>query len=460
MDELQAMAVLKAAGVAQDEAQTVVRRLDRIEGSRQVDGAAMKMLMRNLTPETQEALVALAMPHDRLQRTSGERLTIVEMFADMLDDQRGIAAAAVASRDDQEDLCNVATVNDQWPTYEPVKTYPSPPPPAKPRPDPPPSSVSVGSWRAGKLIGSGSYGQVFQGLTETGALIAIKTLDLPVPHEDEALLSRSYRENLEETHQEIELLSTLQHENIVKYLGSEVDRENFKIHIFQEWVPGGSLSATLKNFGKFDDGITRRYLTHVLRGLIFLHSQRVVHRDIKGENVLISDQGIAKLADFGASKRLGDEGTLMQTGSLRGTPYYMAPEQMTGKAVGRKCDVWAVGGLALLCATGDPPWKKSGFKTPYALMMAVAKNDNGPPLGSYELSPELLDFISICFTRESGDRPSARVLGQHPFIGLVLPDSPPPSPALPPTPGATPQRQSMYQRLKTRMISPSPGSPG
>ena len=121
---------------------------------------------------------------------------------------------------------------------------------------------------------------------------------------------------------EIELMSSLSHENVVKYLGSEVEAGDFKLHIFQEWVPGGSLTAVLRQFGgRFEDEVTRRYLTHCLRGLVYLHEHRVVHRDIKGENVLISDTGVAKLADMGASKRIHAEGTLLDTeSSLKGTP--------------------------------------------------------------------------------------------------------------------------------------------
>ena len=189
-----------------------------------------------------------------------------------------------------------------------------------------------------------------------GSMIAVKTLMVPVPAQDEdESFSDSLKRQLDSTRAEIDLLSSLAHDNIVKYLGSELDAANFTIHIFQEWVPGGSLKETVVDFGgSLDASITRRYLTHVLRGLEFLHARRVVHRDVKGENVLVSEAGVAKLADFGASKQLGPEGTLKHTGSLKGTPFYMAPEQMTGKAVGRRADVWAVGGLALLCATGDP----------------------------------------------------------------------------------------------------------
>lgn len=475
MEPGNAVAVLEAAGVERSDAETVVRRLQRVEGSSSaVDSATVRMLVKGLQPSTQEALVALIMPSERRPRNG--KLPIAEMFTEMLDDSAGPGG------DQADDMCNMATMN--FPTYPPpVPQEPSPPrrqaseparsssPAAAERQ---PETIGVQSWKLGKLIGAGSYGQVFQGLDlETGALIAIKTLLLPVPHDDDMEPSDSLKKHLEETHREIAILSTLRHENIVKYLGSEINERDLKMHIFQEWVPGGTLSANIQNFGgAFDDKITRRYLRHILNGLSFLHGQRVVHRDIKGENVLISDTGIAKLADFGASKRLGEEGTLMQTGSLRGTPFFMAPEQMTGKAVGRKCDVWAIGGLALLCATGDPPWKKKNFKTPYALMIAVCRSEEGPPVDGYDLSPDLLDLIERCFTRDADRRPSADDVLRHPFLAprpsssssqfaseappsasstLALSDAAAPAP-LPPTPEKT--KTTVFQRLKARLSSP------
>ena len=90
----------------------------------------------------------------------------------------------------------------------------------------------------------------------------------------------------------------------------------------RRWVPGGSLSAVLEQFGgQFEPPLIRRYLVHLLSGLEYLHEHMIVHRDIKGDNVLVSEDGTAKLADFGASKRLGPDGTVCESHhSLKGTP--------------------------------------------------------------------------------------------------------------------------------------------
>ena len=152
---------------------------------------------------------------------------------------------------------------------------------AQPRPGPTmtpqnlPNPIEPGKWKLGKLIGSGSYGTVFQGLRlDTGALIAIKTLILPPPASEDDDLSE-----IKQIHSEIELMSSLVHENIVTYLGAEIEEPDRKLHIFQEWVPGGSLSAVVRSFGgTLEDAVSRRYLTHCLHGLVYLHEHKVVHR--------------------------------------------------------------------------------------------------------------------------------------------------------------------------------------
>ncbi|KAH8055932.1 MAP kinase kinase kinase [Aureococcus anophagefferens] len=351
------------------------------------------------------------------------------MFAEMLDDKEASG-----------DLCNVATLEAShgFPTYPPPAPDDRPPPPepaASPGPprrcSPLPETIGVSRWKLGKLIGSGSYAASCI-RDDVREILTGKTMRHRYRR---ARRATPLKKHLEETHREIAILSTLKHDNIVKYLGSEIDEPEAKIHIFQEWVPGGTLAANVKAFGgTFDDAITRRYLRHVLNGLVFLHAQRVVHRDIKGENVLISDTGVAKLADFGASKRLGEEGTLMQTGSLRG--HALLHGAGTDDGQGRR------------------PQTKN-FKTPYALMIAVCRSSDGPPVDGYDLSPELLDFIGRCFTRDAERRPSADDILRHAFLASLGDSASAPSLAapapLPPTPGKKPD---FLQRLKARLSSP------
>lgn len=193
--------------------------------------------------------------------------------------------------------------------------------------------VKRGKWTLGSKIGQGTFGTVHMCMTEAGTLMAAKE----IPADKLAV---------DDIRREIELLKYLDHPNIVAYRGSEV--KGSKLYIFQEWIPGGSVTGLLHKFGPFSTAVVRVYLKQVLLGLAFLHSQKILHRDIKGRsvynqvmyelylaslfhhlgsNILVNDQGIVKLADFGASKKLSEhQRGMMMTMTMRGTPYFMAPE--------------------------------------------------------------------------------------------------------------------------------------
>merc|ERR1712139_217836 len=100
----------------------------------------------------------------------------------------------------------------------------------------------------------------------------------------------------------------------------------------------------------------------MVSGLIYLHEKNIIHRDIKPANVLVNEAGIVKLADFGASKKMsGTETVAIENTTLKGTPYFMAPEVLMQKGHGRKADVWSLGATVIQLVTGDPPWKKMNF---------------------------------------------------------------------------------------------------
>jgi serine/threonine protein kinase len=277
-------------------------------------------------------------------------------------------------------------------------------------------TVKRNRWKKGDMIGAGSYGRVFMGLNmDTGGLIAIKEL----------VFSRDNEKEVNAMQQEINLMKSLDHPNIVKYLGTEMgDEQNSNLlYIFTEWVPGGSLQGLISKFGSFDEAVTRKYTFQILQGLQFLHINRVVHRDIKGANILIDDKGTVKLADFGASKQLnGTLATLQEDNmSLRGTPYFMAPEVITQTGHGRKADVWSVGCTVLQMCTGVPPWKTMKFGSISALMYHVANTNDPPPMPD-TISDQLRSFLHLCFQRNPEQRPSAEELLAHPFVSSVAAD--------------------------------------
>eukprot|EP00611_Tribonema_gayanum_P003237 TRINITY_DN12512_c0_g1_i1.p1 TRINITY_DN12512_c0_g1~~TRINITY_DN12512_c0_g1_i1.p1 ORF type:complete len:436 (-),score=83.66 TRINITY_DN12512_c0_g1_i1:1177-2484(-) len=175
--------------------------------------------------------------------------------------------------------------------------------------------VRPGKWKLGNRIARGSFGVVYMGLNEvTGELMAVKVLSLHGSERD-----------MRELHREMALMRQFSHPNIVSYLGAEIREEDGQLCIFQEWVPGGSVSSLLRRFGPFSEDMTRRYTRQALRGLTYLHQHQVVHRDIKGSNILVDDRGTVKLADFGASICVSDPADA-GGGALKGTPYFMTPE--------------------------------------------------------------------------------------------------------------------------------------
>jgi len=192
-------------------------------------------------------------------------------------------------------------------------------------------------------LGSGAFGQVFicHDL-DTGRELAVKVIDInhidhAIPSSDSLHMQREVRSF--ET--ELQLLKNLRHERIVMYYGTE--RTDGKLHIFMEYMPGGSVYQHLRDTGALNEMLTRKYTRQILEGIAYLHDNRIVHRDIKGANILRDSNGNVKLADFGASKRLqtirsGRSGLK----SVQGTPYWMAPEVIKGDPYTDRADIWYV----------------------------------------------------------------------------------------------------------------------
>jgi len=266
--------------------------------------------------------------------------------------------------------------------------------------------IRPGFWKLGVKIGGGTFGTVHQGLNmDNGFMIAVKVM----------LHRGRQEEEVKELENEIKLMRSLDHPNIVRYLGCDTDEDS--LYIFQEWVPGGSIASMLKQYGPLSEPVVKRYLAQILHGLAYLHDNRVVHRDVKGGNVLVNEFGVAKLADFGCSKRMGPDGTLGDTHqSMRGTPFFMAPEVMQNDHPGRASDIWSFGGVALQMATGEPPWKRLGCRTPMVLFYHVIQSNEPPPMDGFGLSEALQNFIRRCFERDVKRRPTAMELLEDPFL--------------------------------------------
>jgi len=266
-------------------------------------------------------------------------------------------------------------------------------------------------WRKGAVLGTGAFATCYAGFDLTlGSLIAVKQVHLirNSSLEEERLIS--------EVCEEIRLTRKLQHPNIVRYLTCEL--EDNHLNIVLEHVAGGSIASLLSKYGPFPEVVIKRYLKQMVAGLTYLHAEGILHRDLKGANVLVDSDGTVKVADFGASARLKSLTTF--TGEfkcLKGTPAFMAPEVIRGESYGRKSDVWSLGAVVVEMATGSPPWveSKEDLSNPFAIMYRIASSTELPKLPG-SLSAEARDFVLLCMRRDQEERPAAAELVDHPFL--------------------------------------------
>lgn len=263
-------------------------------------------------------------------------------------------------------------------------------------------------WHKGALIGAGSFGKVYLGMNaKTGLLMAVKQVELPSSEDENTKRRRQMVESLEA---EIALLKTIQHPNIVQYLDSYMDDTH--LNIFLEYVPGGSVVTLLHNYGAFEEPLVQNFVRQILHGLSFLHERTIVHRDIKGANILVDNKGGVKISDFGISKKV-ESGLLMagKRSRLQGTVFWMAPEVVRQTSHTTKADIWSLGCLVVEMYSGIHPWASlDQMQALFQLGMGKA-----PPVPD-DISPLASDFLQCTFERDASLRPSADDLLKHAFI--------------------------------------------
>jgi serine/threonine protein kinase len=259
-------------------------------------------------------------------------------------------------------------------------------------------------YRRGNKIGEGTTGKVYQALDEeSGQLTALKVIKL-----DSNQIQAEKQFN--SVTQEVQILKSLRHVNIVKYIQTDVNLDLREISIVLEYVPGGSLRGLIEKYGALSPKVIKNYGYQIIKGLSYLHNHNVIHRDLKSANVLVTDNAIIKLTDFGCSKKC-EEGESLK--SIKGSPYWIAPEVLLQEGYSFESDIWSFGCLLIEMATGHPPWSEYSDRATEVIKLIMTK---GKLPKIPQSPPDFYDLVSSCLNRNAEERPSAELILRSPYF--------------------------------------------
>lgn len=247
-----------------------------------------------------------------------------------------------------------------------------------------------------ETVGRGAFANVYRAINKvTGDEVAIKEIFI---EDDDDIL---------ELMCEIDLLKILKHKNIVKYHGFIKNEK--KLLIFLEYCSGGSLRNLYKKNGPLSEPHVVKYIRQVLEGLVYLHGQGVVHRDVKAANILLTNKGDIKLTDFGVSTKVSTN--TIKTYSIAGTPNWMAPEIISMDGTSTASDIWSLGATVVELLTGEPLYT---HLNEMAALHAIV-TDEHPPIPTF-ISTACKEFLLKCFEKQPSQRVNAKDLLKHKWL--------------------------------------------
>ncbi|XP_045910344.1 myosin-IIIb isoform X2 [Micropterus dolomieu] len=269
-----------------------------------------------------------------------------------------------------------------------------------------------GNWDIVETIGKGTYGKVYRVTNKKdGSQAAVKVLD-PINDVDE------------EIEAEYNILRSLSnHPNVVKFFGMFYKSDNLsggQLWLVLELCNGGSVTELIKGLlirgQRLQEPVIAYILYSALLGLQHLHNNRIIHRDVKGNNILLTTEGGVKLVDFGVSAQLTS--ARLRRNTSVGTPFWMAPEviaceQQYDYSYDARCDVWSLGITAIELADGDPPLAEMH---PVKALFKIPRNPSPTLRHPEQWCRSFCHFISQCLIKDFEARPSVTHLLEHPFI--------------------------------------------